>query len=201
MSERDSPVEMLFEVQRETIRQTEDVIENVLELSTEFGENVAGGVDAHQEIQEQTLELSRESMHRSLDAAEAVATTSASVEAVPDQTANLDELRAMVDDTFERIQDQQAEVFDSVDRQYDEISDGAIENLGSQIDLLVQFNERIETQLLETVEELIEQAEQTDELTGALDDHLERLGDQFEAQAERFGDLERQFESIELGDD
>lgn len=200
MSEEQSPVELLFEIQRDTIRQTEEVIESFVETSTELGDSVADSMETQRDLQEQALEVVRDSTHQSLDAAEQIFETTSSVEGLPSGAENFDEVRDTVDNTFDSLLEQQSEAFDAIDGQHEQLSEETLENLGTQIDLLIEFNERIEGQLVDTAERFVEQAEEADDLTETFEEQLEQLTEQFEEQAERFGNLEEQFEEIEIGD-
>lgn len=144
-------------MQRDTIRQSQDILEQSLEVPREMGDTLYGGVDTQRELQTQALAVTRSSVHTSLDAAESFvggATT-------------LDDLRDAVDETFDTLQEQQAEAFDAADEQYeefgddvDELSEEAFGNLGDQVEFLVDLNEDVEGQLVEAVEEFTEQFEE-----------------------------------------
>lgn len=198
MSDTDSPVELLFQMQRDTIKGTEAVIENFIDISTDFGEGFSGGIDAQRELQEQTLELTRQSMHQYIDAAEAVTTTSMSVDSVPDPADSLDDLREAVDDTFDSLLEGQEDVFERMDESYDDFGEDAQENLETQVEMLIEANERIESQLFDSVERFVEQAEDAEVLSEGMEEQFERMADQFEEQAGRLEDLDDQFETIDI---
>lgn len=198
MSEKPSPVELLFEMQRDTLQQTGDILEDFFDMSADVGESVAGGFETQQEFQEQALEMARESMHQSLDAVESVTDTTTEMEGVPAPETSVEDLRETVDSTFDTLLDQQTEAFNSLDSEYERFSEEAGENVSKQIETLIEFNERVETQLLDSVERLVEQAEDADDLTETLQSQVEQLSEQFERQADRFGDLETQFQSIDV---
>lgn len=181
-----NPIEALFQLQRDTIKQTEDIAEGILEVPTEVGETLSEGLEVQQAVQEQTIELSRQSIHRSLDA----------TGSVTPENSQIDELRELVDDTFDRLQEEQAEAFDAVEEGYDTLSEDAVDNLTRQIELLIEVNESVEKQVSETVEQLSEQAD-TDELTGQLESQLTDLTAQFEEQVQQFSELEGQLDSDE----
>lgn len=206
MSDDDSPLTTVFRLQRQTIEQTEDVLEEMLSVSREVGEGLSTGVAAQRDVQERALELSRRSVHASLDAAESVA----------GDAETLADLRASVDETFDALADQHREAFETVDEEfetvgdsYDEFGEAAVENLGEQVAFLVEFNEGVEDQLVETVEEVTEQVEtlqseleegteetservteQADELADRFEEQLEELSGQFEEQADRLRELQ-----------
>ncbi|MEF8806936.1 hypothetical protein [Natronomonas sp.] len=212
MSDNDSPLSTLFELQRNTIKQTEDLLETALSVPRDVGDSLYSGVETQQELQERALELTRESVHTSLDAAESVSGDS----------ATLEDLRESVDETFDTLKDQQQEAFDAVDEEYDavgesydELSEDALENLGEQIDVLVEFNEGIEDRLIDSLEDVTEQfeklqedleestdeaqervEEQAEELADRFEKQLQQLSEQFEEQADRFGQLEDRMDDL-----
>jgi len=198
MADDSSPVGFLFEMQRESLRQSSELVESAIDLSADLGENVADGVETQQELQKQSLAFARESIHRSLDNVEAVSDNN--IEGIPTPEGNVSELRETVDSTFDSLLDQQESAFERVDDEYGRFSDDLTENLNEQVDLLIEFNERIERQVTDLAEQFVEQAEGTDDLAEQLEAQLERLTDQFERQAERFSDLEDQFETIEISE-
>ena len=100
MTDDDSPLETLFELQRSTIRQTEDALDSALEVPADLSDTLYGGLDTQREVQEQVLHMTRQSIHTSLDAAESVTTGS----------ATLDDLRDSVDETFETLEDRKSVV-------------------------------------------------------------------------------------------
>ena len=182
MSQENSPIETLFQLQRDTIEQSQDILEQTLAVPREMSDTLYGSVDAQREIQAQALDVSRKSVHTSLDAAESVVGGSSA----------LDDLRDSVDETFDTLAEQQDEAFDTVDEEYDELGDdyeefseNALENLGDQVAFLVDLNEDVEGQLVEAVEEFTEQ--------------FEELQDEFDEQADRFSDLEARIEDVGLG--
>jgi methyl-accepting chemotaxis protein len=190
MTDDSSPVEMIFELQRTTIEQTGDLLEELVKASAEAGDGLTEGVDAQREIQEQLLELTRQSVHQSLDAAETVTDTSS--------VGDVDDLRETVDTTFDRLLDQQDEAFDAIEESSEQLSDEATERIADQVELLVEFNREIEQQLSETVELLVERAEESDGLTESVEEQFDELVGQVGEQIDAIGDLDEQFETIDV---
>jgi hypothetical protein len=182
----DSPATLFFEVQRETIQRTGDLLEQLVETSTEASEELA---PHHQrDIAEDAIELARESTHRSIDTLEVFA---------DDGPGDTDELRETVDSAFDSIQESQADAFDAVEERSEELEDEAIEQIGDQVEMLVEVNEEFEAQLTELAESLVEQAEEGG-LSEGLEEQIEQLTERLGEQAEGFADLERQFERIDI---
>jgi len=187
----DTPLQTFFQLQRETIRQSEELMEAAFEAPRELSEMSQSGTEAHRQMGSQALELSRRSIHQSLDAAESV----------PGDEPGLDSLRETVDETFDTLEAQQTEAFESLDDGYEQMTAETLENLGGQVDLLLEFNEQIEDQLVKTLDQMIEQAEEVDELSAGFEEQLEDLTEQFQAQADRFADLQDRFEELDAGDE
>ena len=200
MRDRQSPVGMFFEMQRDSIRQTGDLAGNVIELSVAVGDTVERGVETQREIQEGTIDLLRESTHQSLEAFEAVsATTESTIDTASDRDSqstaeSLATLREGIDTTFDSMLEQQAQSFATIEGQHEDVSEELLDALDCQIDTLLQYNERIEARLGDTAEYFVEQADQSDDLL-AFEKQLERFTDQFERHA---GDRTDQFETIEI---
>jgi hypothetical protein len=92
----------------------------------EVGDSLHAGVETQQELHGRALGLTRESVHTSLDAAEAIS----------GESATLDDLRESADETFDTLDEQQEQAFDTVDEEYDalgetydEFSDDTLETL------------------------------------------------------------------------
>ena len=189
MADNNAPVGTVFELQRTAIEQTGGLLTEFVEASTDASDGLVQSVDTQREIQEQTLELTRQSVHQSLDVAETVTATS---------PVDDDDLRGTVDTTFDRLLGQQDEAFDAIEESSEQLSDEATERIADQVELLVEFNREIEQQLSETAQLLVERAEASDGLTGSVeaqfDDLVEQVGDQLDA----LGDLDEQFESIDI---
>ncbi|MXR52854.1 hypothetical protein GRX03_14720 [Halovenus sp. WSH3] len=165
----DTPLGAFFRLQRETIRQTEAIAEEILRAPAEVGDLFAEGVGTQRDLQEQALELSRQSIHRSLDAVESL-----------NDGEEIESLRDSVDETFDTLQDQQDEAVESFEQRYEPLSEELIEQLGEQADLLIELNERVEDQLNELAEELPAESV-PEELVEELESQLDAITEQFEA--------------------
>jgi hypothetical protein len=183
----DAPVERFFELQRTTIEQTGEVLEQVVETSGEVAGELVGGVETQRDIQEQSLELTRESLQQSLDVVERV-TEASSLGGVTD-------LRETVDATIDRLLDQQDSAFEAIEDSPDQLTEETLEQITDQTELLVEFNEELEQQLFEVVELLLDRAEE-DGLADPI--RVDHLIDQVETQVESVANLDDQFETIRV---
>lgn len=177
----DTPLSAFFHLQRTAIRQTGAAAEELLRFPAEFGGTAVAGVDSGRGVVEQAVELSRQSAHRSLDAAESVA------------GGDIDQLRGAVDEAFNLFQAQQDSFFGTAGEQSE--LDQAAAGVQEQVDFLLEFNEAVEAQ----VETLLDGSLAAEEFPGQLEDVL----DQFEQQVENFGAAGKEATTIEIesGDD
>jgi hypothetical protein len=123
-----TPLDAFFGFQRTAIRQTGAVTEELLRFPAEFGS--LAGMNPGLGLSEQALELSRQSAHRSLDAAESVV------------GGDIDQMRDIVDEGFDSVQAQQDSLFGGAAE-----TDPAVSGVQQQVDLLLELNEAIETQV------------------------------------------------------
>lgn len=177
----DTPLSAFFGLQRTAIRQTGVAAEELLRFPAEFGGTALAGIDSGRGLSEQAVELSRQSAHRSLDATESVV------------GGDIEQIRDSVDEAFDLFQAQQDSFFGTDGRQSG--ADQAVAGVQDQVDLLLEVNEAVETQ----VETLLEGSLAAEEFPGQLD---EVLG-QFEEQLDTLGETGSELTTIEIdgGDD
>jgi len=99
-------------------------------------------IEQSQRAFEHSVEFQRTAVHSYLDAVEST---------VPGASAAAEELRAAVDEQFEFLLDNHAEVFESVAAEYedglaahDELTEDSLEALAEQVDLLVEAHDAVE---------------------------------------------------------
>lgn len=188
----DSVIGLAFELQRNQIELGQRAIEQTIETRRAFDDRIRGGLETQEEAQETVLEFTRDSINELLDT---VADTAGEDQAVAD-------IREAVNDGFDTLLDQQAEVFDAVGERYDPEADDVrplgeelLTALDEQLDVLVEANESIEDATVEAFEEIFDQLE---ELVDVLGEQSESVSEEFASQLERFGDeLEDQLDRFE----
>lgn len=187
MTDTDAPVERFFELQRTTIEQTGEFLEELVETSEEFTREFTDNLELQREVQEQSLELTRESLQQSLDVVETV-TEASSVGGVGD-------LRETVDATVDQLLDQQDSAFEAIEDSPEQVTEETVEQVADQTDLLLEFNREVEQQLFELAELLVDQAED-----GGLTEQLQvdRLVEQVGSQVDSVPALDDQFETIRV---
>lgn len=188
----DSVIGLAFELQRTQIELGQRAIEQTLETRRELDDRVLRGLETQEEAQTTVVEFTQDSINELLDT---VAETAGEEQTVED-------VREAVNDGFDTILDQQAEVFDTVGERYDPETDDVrplgeelLTALDEQLDVLVEANESLEDSTVEAFEQILEELE---ELVDVVSEQSEEVSDEFEAQLERFGDeLEDQLDRFE----
>lgn len=168
MTGNDPPVARFFQLQRETISGTGELLERIVKVSAEGTERLSFGVQ--RELTAETVELARESTHQSLDAVEAVAGST---------PADIEDARGAVDSAFDSLLDQQTQVFDGIETQSEELETETTAQIDEQVDLLLEATEKVEQQLTEAAEQFVEQAADS-ELTADLEEQLGEHAERFE---------------------
>jgi predicted transcriptional regulator len=166
MSKHSTPVETFFEIQRETIKETENFVQTAVEMPMEVSRTFYLAGDPGREMRDQVLSVSRESIHRSLDA----------IESVPGETPALADLRESVDETFDILEERNADACNSVSSEYEQLEDDLLETVSEQIDMLIEFNEELESQFVEALDAFNAELETiTEETTTAAEEitHIE----------------------------
>lgn len=149
MSQNSTTVETIFEMQRETIKETESVVQTAFEFPMEVGKTFYLTGEPGREMRDQMLAVSRNSVHRSLDA----------IESAPSETPGVEDLRDSVDETFDMLETRNEAACDSVSGEYERVEDEVLETVSEQIETLVEFNEEVESQFTETLDTFSEELE------------------------------------------
>ncbi len=175
MTDYTSPVKTTFELQRKTIEQGQNAVAQAMDFQQRIGSAAVDSVDAQESAQRKLVELQQETLHSVLDAFEG---------AVPGAEDATTELRTTVDDQYETVLDNHAEVFENLHSElkdgldsYDELNDEYLDAFDEFVASLVELHEDFEEQSVEAVEELEEQA---DELQAQLDDMANQMRDMTE---------------------
>lgn len=176
MSDNTTPVEPFFELQRETITGAVSLLTGPRRLGKSL---TADGAAASRHAQEQTLELSRQVMHRLLGATEGLGSDETSAR-----------LHESVDDVFDQLADHQNATLTALD----ELRESADEQLGTrvvaQVALLLRVNESLEHQAAVTAEQIEDELLDDQTLAADLEDVLEEISDALTESAQRLDALE-----------
>ena len=188
-----TPVSTAFEIQRNAIRQSQQAIESGVEFQKRLNAAALDGLDATEEAQRGTVEMTENAVHSYLDVVEAT---------VPGAASITGQVRESVDGQFDTLYQAHEEAFDATEGEfakgvdaYDEMTVEYLAALNDQVEALLDAHEEIEGQTLESFQ-LIET--QFEELQAQFERSGEEMQAQFEAQSERFQEqFEAQFEQFQ----
>ncbi|MGQ3411388.1 helix-hairpin-helix domain-containing protein [Natrinema sp. LN54] len=191
MSQSESPIRAMFDVQRTAVKQSQQLFKQGMATQRNVDTMALTGLKGQESLQRQQLELAQAATHGYLSA------TAAMLPSDDDPEAH-----RTIDETFEQLKTTHAEVYEALERELergvdsaDELSGEFVDTLDEQTAQLLEITEAVEDQTVQNVDELSgqlrEQLDQTQELQDQLEDQLERqTGDVEEL-------LERQAEQVE----
>ena len=177
------PVKATFELQRKSLEQGQQALEQTLDLQHRVGQAAVDGLEAQESAQRNAVELHQDFVHSVLDAVET------NVPGSEDMTV---ELREMLDEQYATLLENHEELFDSITAEVedgistvDEMSEEYFTVLEEQLDLLYDAHEELEGQSVEAVEEMQEQVEelqsQAEEMQAQMQDASEQAVESVEA--------------------
>jgi predicted transcriptional regulator len=185
MSEYQTPIGPIFELQRETIKRGADLLQFPRRVRDELSQE---GLAASEQAGTQLLELSRQSIHQSLTVAERVQVD-----------GQVDSLRRTVDEVFDGLEAHHERVYDTVTETYEQTETETMTRGAEQLTILLNLNRRLERQLVEAVEEIETQANRSDDVATEITEQVERLSEQLDRQTERYNQLQAELrESVDL---
>jgi methyl-accepting chemotaxis protein len=174
-----TPLTATFEMQRQSIKQGQRALEQSLSVQQSVNEAVLDGMESTESAQRRTVELSQSTFGKTLDAVAAN---------VPGTEPLVEEARRAVDEQFDMLLENHAEVFDSITAEYeegtdayDEMMDDYVAALDEQLELLFEAHEQVEDQSVEAVDQL---SEQFDEMQAQVEEVQEQVQDVQEQAAE-----------------
>ncbi|MFB6138887.1 MAG: hypothetical protein ABEJ26_00450 [Halosimplex sp.] len=171
-----TPITTAFEMQRATIEQSQKAFEQGLEMQQTMSKAVVDSFDSQESAQRRGVELTQTMLHSYLDVIES---------SMPGAAGTVDEVRAAVDEQYDFLLENHAEVFETVAGEYeegvdayDELTADYVEAVDEQVAMLVEAHEELEAQSVDVAEQWGEQLE-------ALQDQVEDLQDQVSDVQER----------------
>jgi uncharacterized phage infection (PIP) family protein YhgE len=152
-----SPIAATFELQRQTIKQSQQALEQGIEFQRDFNRAVIDGLDGQEDAQRRVVELQREAILRTLDTVEAN---------VPGAEDAMVEVRETVDEQFTQLLDDHEEAFENITAgiedgttTYDEFTSEYLNALNDQLEMVIDAHEDLESQSAEAAEEVTGQLE------------------------------------------
>jgi len=171
-----TPVTTAFEMQRNTIEQSQKALEQSVAFQQNVNEAVIDGLDTQESAQRRGVELTKTAVHSYLDAVEA---------SVPGVAGTVDEVREAVDEQYDFLLENHAEAFDNVESElvdgvdtYDELTDEVLTALDDQIAMLVEAHEELESQSVEAAEQFGDQLEEVQEQVEEIQAQVEEVQSQ-----------------------
>jgi uncharacterized phage infection (PIP) family protein YhgE len=182
MPDYTNPVETTFELQRRSIEQSQEALEQTITLPTRVGEAALDSLDSQESVQRNVVETQQEAIHSFLDAIE---------ETFPGVETSTEDVREVVDDQYDSVLEAHAGFFENLSNSLDEgfdavdeLSEETIEALDDLVDSLVEAQEELEDQSLEATEQA---EEQFDELQAQVEDVQEQIQSVSEDAADAVG--------------
>ena len=168
-----TPVTTAFEMQRATIEQSQKALEQSVSFQQNVNEAVIDSLDTQESAQRRGVELSKTAFHSYLDAIETT---------VPGMAGTTDEMRQAVDEQYDFLLENHAEVFESVESEmlegvesYDEMTEDYVTAVDEQVSMLVEAHEELESQSVEVAEQFGEQLEEVQEQVEEIQDQVEEV--------------------------
>lgn len=175
MSEHETPVGALFDLQRESLKRGADILNTGRSAREEAS---TAGLDATETLGTQVLELGRCSLTVPLAAAGA------------GNEGTLDSLQDAIDGMFEALRTQHDEVYETAAETYDEVDTSVALREAEQLANLLEMSERAEEQFAEAFAELEAGPARSDEAVTEVLDHLERFSARLDAETGRYATAE-----------
>ena len=170
MADYTNPVETTFELQRRSIEQSQEALEQTITFPTRVGEAAVDSLDSQESVQRNAVEFQQEAIHSLLDAVE---------ETFPGVETSTEDVREVVDDQYGSVLEAHAELFENLSNSldegvgaYDELSEETVEAIDDLADSLVEAQEELEGQSVEATEQI---EEQFDDLQDQVEDVQEQI--------------------------
>lgn len=193
MPEPPDPIRTAFDVQRRAIEQGRRLVTGSVRYQRGLNATFVDSLDAADESQRRSLELTRRGLHGYLDAVDT---------AVPGSEEAVSVTREAIDDQFDTLEATRREAFDAVGGQLEEGVDASgaalvesLQVLNGQIETLLDAHGDVETTTLQAVAEAEGQFEAIRE---TLEDLRRAIPDQVEGRETAVsGPFEEQFQEFE----
>lgn len=167
-----SPITATFELQRQTIEQSQEALEQGIEFQKDFNQAMVNGLDGQEDAQRRVVELQREALLNTLE------TVETNIPGAEDATA---EVRSTVDEQFDMLLENHEEAFENIasgiedgTQSYDEFVADYLDALDDQLEMVIDAHEDLESQSVEAAEGITQQLE---ELQGQLENVQQQVSD------------------------
>jgi DNA repair exonuclease SbcCD ATPase subunit len=169
VSEYETPVGPLFDLQRESLKRGADILQTGRSVRNDLS---LLGLQTAKALGTGALELGRRSLATPL--------------ALTEATTGIDTPRTLVDDTAATLQTRHRSAYETATKTYEQADTALVTREAEELAALIEASERTETQFAEAVAEFERTPARIEETTTELVDQLERLSDRIEAETERY---------------
>ncbi len=191
MSQSESPVSAMFDIQRAAIKQGQQSIKQGFSFQRNTDRMAQSMLTVQEAFGRQTLEVSHAMTHTLLRSSAAMS-----------GGADIREQQRSIDEVFSQLKESHTQLFDTMERGldrsvegFDDLSAEYVDAIEAGVEELIESNKTIESQSAQSFEEFNEQLEDQLERTKTIQEELDA---QFEQQAERTESLlEAQTEQVE----
>lgn len=170
------PVSATFELQRQTIAQSQKALQQTLEVQQRFAGAAIDSLDTQEMSQRRAVELQQNLVHNALDAFE---------ENVPGAETATEDMRVAFDDQVEMLLENHEEFFGNVSDElengvgsYDEMTAEYVDALEEQVNMLLEAHEDLEVQSVDAVEQFTEQFEELQEQAEDIQSQIQDVSEQ-----------------------
>lgn len=177
---QENPITTAFELQRRTLEQSQQALEQSIEFQKQLNDAITGGMGSQAEAQQRSVDVTRSAMESYLDTIESN---------VPGAGAGVAQVREAMEEQFVAVKEAQEEAqemsTEGID-EYEDLSEQYLDALGDQMDMLYEAHADMEAQ---TQDFLNDTEEQLDSLR---EEASEQAQEQIERIQEQMGELREQ---------
>lgn len=147
----------VFEMQRTMIKQNKKAFDDTVHAQKSVFGTMVDGFEANQQFNERNAEMTRSALHAYIDAVE---------NSLPEGADDFDQYREIIDETFDTVEESQADAWASAieaihesSEAYEEFADSYVDAVDSSFDAFLENHERLEASFDETAETIEVQAD------------------------------------------
>jgi len=171
-----TPITKTFELQRQSIAQSQQALEQTIEFQHRVGEAMVDGFETQESVQRSVVELQQDAVHSMLDAVEVN---------VPGTEETVMEIRELLDEQYGELLANHEEAFEAIVGEldegiatYDDLTADYLEALDEQVELLVEAHEELETQSVEAAEQVADQVDELEEQVEDVQAQIQEVSEQ-----------------------
>jgi hypothetical protein len=152
MSAYTNPIEATFELQRQSLKQGQELLSQGVEIQQQVGESVIKGIESQEQFQRRLVEYNQDAVTDVIEIAE---------DATELETAD-GGLRDNLDEGYDELLSRHADAFESITKELgehgidpsEELSEEFVDAVEEQLDLLLEAHEDVEAESVEIAEDI-----------------------------------------------